>query len=74
MQTVGLVRSLDLVLEPEPGEQQGPISLYGNVKSLIVCDRLCGCGLQKPVSPQPLRSDFISLILIQEPFSSASYR
>ena len=55
MQTVGHIRSLDLVLEPEPREQQGPISVYVNTKSLITCDRLYGCSLQKPVSPQPLR-------------------
>lgn len=45
MRTVRQVQSPDLVLEPEPGEQQGPISLYGNVKSLIACDGLYGHSL-----------------------------
>lgn len=53
MRTVRQVQSPDLVLEPEPGEQQGPISLYGNVKSLIACDGLYGHSLQKPVSTTP---------------------
>lgn len=52
MQTVEHVWSLDWVLEPEL-EQQGPISLYGNVKSLIAYGRLYGCSLQKPVSHSP---------------------
>lgn len=53
MQTVEHIWSLDWVLEPELGEEQGPISLYGNVKSLIAYDRLYGCSLQKPVSHSP---------------------
>lgn len=63
MWTVEQVQSLDLVLEPEPGEQQWPTSIYGSVKSLIACDGLYGQSLQTPSTLQPMRCGFISLIL-----------
>lgn len=71
MWTVEQVQSPDLVLEPEPEEQQWPISLYGNVKCLIACDGLYGQSLQTPITWQPEVWLYFPDL---NPLSCASYR